>query len=71
VSSRNPLPSAANRLSTGIVYPRVFSHMQEHSIPLVVSSLDSFVGGACKTETGSSAGPRGEVLEWCHGMGST
>ena len=59
--SRNPRPSAANRLSSGMVYPRVFFQLLIDAgiFHLSRSSLLNFCGGACKTGTGSSAGPRG------------
>mmetsp|Transcript_29924 Transcript_29924/g.70530 ORF Transcript_29924/g.70530 Transcript_29924/m.70530 type:complete len:231 (+) Transcript_29924:225-917(+) len=75
VCSRSPRPSAANRLSSGMVYPRVFFQllMQAGMFHWSRSSLVSFRGGACRTGTGSSAGPRGAFLCWCFGgiIGST
>mmetsp|Transcript_9622 Transcript_9622/g.23518 ORF Transcript_9622/g.23518 Transcript_9622/m.23518 type:complete len:238 (-) Transcript_9622:401-1114(-) len=73
-SSRSPLPSAANRLSRGMVYPRVFFQFEMHAGTFHASrsSLLSFSGGACRTGTGSSAGPLGALRCMCLGgcMGS-
>mmetsp|Transcript_8280 Transcript_8280/g.23822 ORF Transcript_8280/g.23822 Transcript_8280/m.23822 type:complete len:255 (+) Transcript_8280:775-1539(+) len=75
VCSRRPRPSAARRLSSGMVYPREFFQllMQAGTFHLSRSSLLSFLGGACRTGTASSAGPRGALTCLCFGgcMGST
>ena len=67
--SNNPRPSAAKRLSKGIVYPRGFFQfeIQVGITHASCSSLVNFVGGACKTGTGSSAGPRGALTCLCLG----
>mmetsp|Transcript_14379 Transcript_14379/g.17484 ORF Transcript_14379/g.17484 Transcript_14379/m.17484 type:complete len:213 (+) Transcript_14379:672-1310(+) len=69
VSSRNPLPSAASRLSNGIVYPLVFFQLDIHAgtFQLSRSSLVNFSGGACKTGVKSSAGPGGAFSCLCLG----
>mmetsp|Transcript_52114 Transcript_52114/g.110763 ORF Transcript_52114/g.110763 Transcript_52114/m.110763 type:complete len:395 (+) Transcript_52114:730-1914(+) len=68
-SSLSPLPSAARRLSKGMVYPLVFFQldMQAGTLHASRSSLDNFSGGACSTGTGSSAGPLGALRCMCLG----
>ena len=66
-----PLPSAASRLSSGIVYPLIFFQFEMHGG--IFQSCWSFAvifrGGLCMTGAGGDGGPRGMRL--CLNLGGS
>ena len=63
-TSCKPRPSAANRLSRGIVYPFVFFQLEIHAgmTQFFCSSADTLRGGECMTGGGGEPGPLGTFL---------
>ncbi|OMH78392.1 hypothetical protein AX774_g8222 [Zancudomyces culisetae] len=72
LTSCNPLPSAANLLSSAIVYPLAFFQFEIHGgiTHAFCSSTDTARGGECITGAGGEGGAFGILLCWNFGGSS-